>query len=100
VIGCEPEPGIIVDSSSTKESNMKPNPKVLISALAVAATAATMLVTPAAAQPYGMYGAYGAYGPGGYRMHQSVDGPLYWNHHQYNGTGTIPDVNRDPHDDR
>jgi hypothetical protein len=38
--------------------------------------------------------------PPGYRTNQSVDGPLYYDRRLNNGTGTIPDADRDPHDDR
>jgi|HubBroStandDraft_4_1064222.scaffolds.fasta_scaffold884689_1 hypothetical protein len=59
---------------------MKTNLKTLVMAFAVAATAFTAVASTASAQ--------------------SVQGP-YWNRHiQNNGTGTVPDGLRDPHNDR
>jgi hypothetical protein len=71
---------------------MSSNLKMLISAVGAAA----LLSTSAMAQPRGsVYGLYR--NP---PIQGSVYGPLYNLHYQSNGTGTVPDWNRDPHNDR
>jgi hypothetical protein len=66
---------------------MNRNLKVLTSSLGVAAVVLTVLSTVASAQA--------RQEPRG-----SVYGPYYNPHYQSNGTGTVPDWNRDPHNDR
>jgi ABC-type oligopeptide transport system substrate-binding subunit len=80
-------------NSQIKESNMKHHLKVLMSAMAVAATAATMLSASVSAQTTPPPGQ-------GYVRHGSVYGPLYNPHNYSNGTGSVSDADRDPHNDR
>ncbi len=63
---------------------MSKNFKALSSAIAVAALAVSILATAASAQSY----------------RGSVYGPYYNPHTMNNGTGTVPDSERDPHNDR
>jgi hypothetical protein len=62
---------------------MTANLKMLTSALSIAALALTIVSTAVSAQPRG-----------------SIYGPYYNPHTQSNGTGTVTDSNRDPHNDR
>jgi hypothetical protein len=62
---------------------MNLNIKALLVAFAVAATALSVTTMTASAQYRG-----------------SVYGPYYNPHIPNNGTGTVPDWNRDPHNDR
>jgi hypothetical protein len=72
---------------------MKSSLKSLLPALAVAALAVSAMSVSASAQVRGYARGYMPY-------QGSVNGP-YWNpHYQDNGTGTVPDWNRDPHNDR
>jgi hypothetical protein len=76
---------------------MKHNCKTLLPAAIVAATAVTLLAVPAMAQPNGSYGIPGR---APYVTHESADGPLYYHRMQRNGTGALPDSERDTHDNR
>lgn len=70
---------------------MSSNLKTVASALGVATLAMTVLSTTAMAQVRQ------------YRnppIQGSVYGPYYNPHYQDNGTGTVTDWNRDPHNDR
>jgi hypothetical protein len=63
---------------------MNSNLKILTSVLGVAALALAILSTAVSAQ----------------QVRGSVYGPYYNTHAQSNGTGTVTDANRDPHNDR
>ena len=63
-----------------RTKKMRTKLMALIAALGIAGTSIMAMAAPVSAQ--------------------SVQGPLYNHHYQSNGTGTIPDGNRDPHNNR